>query len=123
PDLFRRDDRVGEPGELAGDHAARMRARPDLEHPVVEGAQRREAELAVLHAQEAPAREAEGRGWEAERSLDADRVHRAYALVDVPDGGMHLVEVDGAEIALAGLPAPDRIRPEQRHALVLEHPP
>jgi hypothetical protein len=67
-------------------------------------------------------REPERRGGKAQGRLDADRVHVAHALADVPDRGMQLVEVDGAEVALARLPAADAVGPEQGHALVLEDP-
>ena len=92
PDLGRGQGDVLQPGQLEGDDAIGVGARPCLEVPVVEGAQAGQPELGVLCPRVDGAAEARDQRREAERSPDPGPVHVLNAGLDVEATRTHFVE-------------------------------
>ena len=123
PHLAGRELRVEQPGQLAGDDAARVRARPLLEVPVVGSPHDREREVGIAHAElVALARETGERRREVQGRVDAVEVHVAHARIDVPRAASHLVEADGVERQLLLRPAHDRVEADLVVAVAVVQP-
>ena len=103
---------VGQPGELQGDDAVRVRVRPHLEVPVVEGPQAGEPEILVRRPRVDRTAEARDEGREAQRRPDAGAVHVEDAGVDVEAAGPHFVEAGRLHAPLRPRSTDDGVEPD-----------
>ncbi len=94
-DLLAGEHRVLEPRQLHRDEPLGMGAVPLLDHPAVPRPDGGQAHLLVAVQRQDPAGEPPRAGREAQRRPHTVDVHVTNALVDVPTGAAHLVEVQG----------------------------
>ncbi len=122
PDLGRGELHVGQPGELQGDDAVRVRSRPHLEVPIVEGPHAGEPEILVRRPRVDRTAEARDQRRKAQRGPDAGAVHVQNAGVDVEAAGPHFVEAGRLHAPLRPRSTDDCVEPDVGIQLPLEDP-
>ncbi len=121
-DLVGPDADIGEPRQLQRDDPLGMSARPDLEMPVVPGAETGQAEFGILGAVEhRPAESRDERG-EAERRPHPVQVHIRHTGVDVVAARPHLLEAGRIHAPFLARSADDRVEADVRVPAVLVEP-
>ncbi len=112
-----------QPRQLAGNNAVGVRARPDVEMPVVPGADAGQREVAIGGhlLQPLPGEAGQKRG-EVERGVDTVEVHILDALVDIPCAPAHLVESHGFEAVLRHRPPDHRVEADVGQFPAVVHP-
>jgi hypothetical protein len=115
--------RVPQRTHREGNEAARVRARPFVDVPVVVGAQRAQREVGILGRRILEHLTAEARERrEAHRPEHAVGVHVVDARVDVETARSHLVEAGRVDAVLLGRCAGDGVQAERDDALAGEVP-
>lgn len=114
---------VQQPGQLARNDAVGVRARPDLEMPVVPGLYTGQGEVTIVRQLLQPlAGESRQERREVERGVDAVEVHVFDAFMDIPSAPAHFVESYRLEAVLGHRPPDHRIEPDIGQLPAVVHP-